>query len=248
MLLKSQTTVVLSLYASSVLAIPYDAYPSAATTATDNNDSSNGILDGIESGFQRVWDAVTCMGDCRRTWGWTGNHFGADPWGGVLKAGDPMPYVPDDSESSARANQATTSVIATTTTAAGGFGILDVTTTANDAQTSVIFSVFNVPTLSTYVKCYTFMFNAEMVSTGAPVPHLQHQHPHHHLQLQHHKLRARAQRLSLNLRRLSNNNNNNNPHRLPRPSKHNLQIRTITILLSPPTLGTKVPRQTKQPT
>ena len=148
MLLKSSILVVLSLRFSYALAAPYDSYPSTTTT-TSNDNSNSGVLSGIESSFQRVWDAVTCMGDCRKTWGWTGNHFGADPWGGVLKVGDPIPYVPDNSTESNAREGASTTLASATTTDAGGFGILEVPTTTNGAQNSVLFSVFNVPTLAT---------------------------------------------------------------------------------------------------
>jgi hypothetical protein len=156
-LVKPSTIVVLSLLAAfrQVLAIPYDSYPAYPTTVettsgTSTSDSSNessnkNPLSSLQEGLQRVWEGMACMGDCRQTWGWSGNHFGSDPWGGVLKAGDPMPYVAPDSN----ANGITSaSAVATPTSSAGEFGILDVTTTTSQtAASSVTFSVFNVPTV-----------------------------------------------------------------------------------------------------
>jgi hypothetical protein len=162
LLVKPSTVVVLSLLAASrhVRAVPYDSYPTypasvetaSVTSASDNSNDINGknALDDLGGSLQRAWEGIACMRDCRKTWGWTGNHFGGDPWGGVLEAGDPEPYVPQDSNANANTNSgtesttATAAATATTSTSVGGFGILDVTTTS---QAAVTFSVFNVPTL-----------------------------------------------------------------------------------------------------
>jgi hypothetical protein len=159
-LVKPSVVVVLSLLAVSrqVLAIPYDSYPAYPTTVettsgtstSDSNDESSNKnpLSSLQEGLQRVWEGITCMGDCRQTWGWSGNHFGSDPWGGVLKTGDPMPYVAPDSNANGTASGSTSaSAVATPTSSAGEFGILDVTTTSQTAASSVTFSVFNVPTV-----------------------------------------------------------------------------------------------------
>lgn len=113
----------------------------------------------IGSALQRVWQGVGCLGACRSSWGWTGSHFGADPWGGVLQAGDPLPYSDNNAQSNSPASSST-DVYGTSNTATtisnDGFGIQDVTLSADSAPTSLVsFSVFNVATLITTTSSST---------------------------------------------------------------------------------------------
>lgn len=127
----TSSIILLSLLAhtSNVGAVPYDV---------------GGALSELENGaaslVQRVWKGMSCLGDCRSHWGWTGKHFGSDPWGPVVLLGDPVPYS-DEDESQSPASQSSTSTNA-------GFGIEDITTTDSAPTSTVIFSVYNVPTLS----------------------------------------------------------------------------------------------------
>jgi hypothetical protein len=98
-------------------------------------------LESAESALQRVWEGIKCLGECRKTWGWHGNHFGSDPWGGVLNIGDPMPY--DGSGSTQPSTPINDSgsrnsvVTSATSSSEGAFGILDVTTGLARTSTSL---------------------------------------------------------------------------------------------------------------
>ncbi|CAG8715742.1 13819_t:CDS:2, partial [Acaulospora colombiana] len=112
-----------------VLLLPLCAHAHVAPYKQGNVERS--LESSAEAALQRVWEGIKCMGECRKTWGWQGNHFGADPWGGVLNIGDPLPYDPSqpstpiNNDSGSRNSQSASS---TTSSTEGGFGILDVTT------------------------------------------------------------------------------------------------------------------------
>ncbi|KAG8828583.1 hypothetical protein FRC17_007489, partial [Serendipita sp. 399] len=121
-------------------AVPYEA--------TTNVEARRGFGDDAANALQRVWEGIKCLGDCRKSWGWSGNHFGGDPWGGVLKLGDPVPY--SGSVSNAASSPDTNSSNSASSSAENrdGFGILNVQSrTTTITAPTVEFSVFEVPTL-----------------------------------------------------------------------------------------------------
>ncbi|KAG8863049.1 hypothetical protein FRC20_010902 [Serendipita sp. 405] len=133
--------VVLSSLANPSLAVPY----SEVTTV-----EGRGLGDDAANALQRVWEGIKCLGDCRKSWGWTGNHFGGDPWGGVLKIGDPEPYSDSGSGNVSNAASNPNANSSSSTAGRGGLGIQNVqsTTTATTITAPTVqFSVFDVPTL-----------------------------------------------------------------------------------------------------
>ncbi|KAG8777889.1 hypothetical protein FRC15_011065 [Serendipita sp. 397] len=133
--------VVLSSLANPSLAVPY----SEVTTV-----EARGLGDDAANALQRVWEGIKCLGDCRKSWGWTGNHFGGDPWGGVLKIGDPEPYSDSGSGNVSNAASNPNANSSSSTAGRGGLGIQNVqsTTTATTITAPTVqFSVFDVPTL-----------------------------------------------------------------------------------------------------
>lgn len=95
---------------------------------------------------ERVWKGISCLGTCRASWGWTGNHLGDDPWGGVLKAGDPLPYSEPGASDQTESSESSSSVLATSSDP--GLNIQDVA--EQSVRPTVSFSVFQVSTFLSY--------------------------------------------------------------------------------------------------
>lgn len=114
-------------------------------------ESASSVNLDITSVLQRTWKGMACLGACRSSWGWTGNHFGADPWGGVLKAGDPLPYSDGANAQSGSPTSSSSEISSSYSTIDPGLNIQDVTSSTELAPTSTVsFPVFNVPAL---IKC-----------------------------------------------------------------------------------------------
>jgi len=134
----------------------------ASAVPYESADNVHAVVNlDITSALQRTWKGLACFGACRSSWGWTGNHFGADPWGSVLKAGDPLPYSdgaanvqsggPESSSSEMSSDYSTTDP---------GLSIQDVTSSAEPAPTPTptptpteSFPIFDVPTFIKCVRC-----------------------------------------------------------------------------------------------
>ncbi|CAG7853373.1 SubName: Full=Uncharacterized protein {ECO:0000313/EMBL:CCA77816.1} [Serendipita indica DSM 11827] len=163
MIALKSTVVVLSLLASQATAVPtFDA-------ASPASNEARGLVDDATNAIQRVWEGIKCLGDCRKSWGWTGNHFGGDPWGPPLKIGDPVPYTPSEDSSGIVSTTTTARSTTRTSSAEGGFGILNVDTSRTTLVdgSNVEFSVFNVPTLTRSTSTSTIVLPT---STTPPPP------------------------------------------------------------------------------
>jgi len=183
LLIKTPPVVVLFFFlAASRRALAVPNYPRSAPITSDTSTAQSGNQNsqsGLQAGLGRIWEGMTCMSDCRITWGWAGNHFGGDPWGGVLQGGDPMPYV-SNSNADTSANPSENATATTSTDSDGGFGILDVTTTTQTGSSAVL-SAFNVLTLTGWVKdlapdAETDLFPS-CLDLESPLLHPPRQHP-----------------------------------------------------------------------